>query len=375
MIIEKIKCLLYDVPFIKRLYLGYLEKKGTVIKVSDINLDNACKVLFDKPLKRPIVVGLVKDGKVYNDGYITSRANYPKYERFFNNNGISFKYYDIGANDWIEKALQFDFIVWRPSSDPASQYIAKNKIYVLNIVMKKVCYPSFHEIWTYEDKINAQYLYKINNLPEIPTFITNNIDDAINYAQKARYPIISKITCGSSSYGVEIIHNKRKAIKLIRNVFSKNGRRTYWKYQRQKDYIYFQQFIHQALFDLRVIVVGNKLLGYYRYPKRGDFRASGSGIIEKKEIPSEALELAFKVKNIFNTNFLSTDMLFNQNTGEYMIIESSIFIGVDTSEQLIINGIPGFYQRTSPETYNFIEGRFWVQELVLKEVLEQHFMN
>ena len=36
-------------------------------------------------------------------------------------------------------------------------------------------------------------------------------------------------------------------------------------------------------FDLRVIIVGDSYFGYYRYPRKDDYRASGSGIVEKKK--------------------------------------------------------------------------------------------
>jgi len=124
---------------------------------------------------------------------------------------------------------------------------------------------------------------------------------------------------------------------------------------------------------LRVIIVGDKLFGYYRYPQKGDFRASGSGILEKKEVPIEALQIAYKVKEAFNTTILATDMLFNEKETKYFIIESSISIGIDTCEQLKVNEIPGYYKRVSQNDFVFIEGRYWIQELALKEFLEKYY--
>lgn len=241
--------------------------------------------------------------------------------------------------------------------------------------MGKVCLPSYDEIWSYEDKINSQYVYEWHNLPSVPTFISNSKDEALKHISKRGYPFISKITTGSSSLGVEVVKSKKQAKRLINKVFGWNGRKTYFPYERQKNYVYFQDFIEGSCFDLRVIVVGEKLFGYYRYPKKGDFKASGSRITEKKEILKVALDIAYLSKQIFKSNFLATDLLLDKQTNKFFIIESSIFIGVDTCKQFALKGTPGFYQRTEKDEYVFKEGKFWVQELTIKEVIENNFSS
>lgn len=216
-------------------------------------------------------------------------------------------------------------------------------------------------------------MYKTYNLPEIPTFVTHSKDDVFNYVDNVSFPIISKLTTGSASYGVEKLENKDQAIKLINKIFSRQGIKTYFPFIRQKDYIYFQEFVDDATFDLRIITIGDKALGYYRYPNKGDFRASGAGNYEKKEIPKEALDLAFKVKEIFGSICLATDLLYSEKTKQYYIIESSVFIGVDTPRQLEINGVAGYYLRVNKDQYQFVEGEYWIQELTLKELLIKHF--
>src|SRR5690606_32348169 len=127
-------------------------------------------------------------------------------------------------------------------------------------------------IWTYEDKINAHYLYKHHNLPELPTFVTHSKEDALDYVENCNCTIISKLVTGSSSHGVDKLNNRDEAKKLINQAFSYKGKKTYFPYQRQKDYVLFQEFVDDATFDLRIMVIGDKLFGYYRYPNKGDFR-------------------------------------------------------------------------------------------------------
>ena len=176
-------------------------------------------------------------------------------------------------------------------------------------------------------------------------------------------------TC-SSSKGVHLIKNKRQARKLCYQIFNQ-GLTLPESYIKQKNYVYFQEFVPNQGFDLRVIIVGNSYFGYYRLPRKGDYRASGSGITHKREIPQEALLLAKKVKNCLpKTHMLAVDFLQDIRDNQYYIIETSIFIRIETSEQLVVNGVPGRYIEHN-EIFTFEEGRFWLQELMMLELMKE----
>lgn len=357
---------------LKKIYTKYRSKTTNDLMNSaqlDEYLQQAEKVLLES--KPDIVVGLVKGEDSYSDiGLTKERAYYPKYERFLKNNNIDYDYYNPLSSDWMREAQRFDLIIWHTNSDPATQMHAGDKIYTLENILGIKCFPRFHELWSYENKINSHYQYKAFNLPEIPTFVSHCKNEAMDYVKGCKFPIISKIATGSSSYGVEKIENKQQALKMINAAFSYKGLKTYFPYFAQKDYVYFQNFIDGAEYDLRVICIGDKLLGYYRYPNKGDFRASGAGNYEKKEIPVEALELSYRTREKFKASCLATDMVFCKNTNRFLIIESSIFIGVDSCEQLAVDGIPGMYVRDSENEYSFVKGKYWIQELALKEYFE-----
>ncbi|MEK6513460.1 hypothetical protein [Myroides odoratimimus] len=361
-------------PFLYSKYREKMLKSGNIVSynkhLEDIEIAN--KVLLQENLDLGnYQVALVKDDLFRGDeNFVSPRSYFPKYERFLKNNKIEYEFYNILSSDWLEEAKKYDLIIWHTASDPCTQKTAKSKIYVLDKILNKRCLPSYDEIWGYEDKVNAHYFYKAHDLPEIPTFVSHDKNDIINFLEKTKYPIISKLTTGSASFGVEKISNKNEAMKFVNKVFSDKGIKTYFPFERQKNYVYFQQFIDDATYDLRVITVGDKALGYYRFPNEGDFRASGAGNYAKKEIPIEALDLAFKVKELYGANFLATDLLYSDKDKKYYIIESSIFIGVDTPNQLEIDGIPGYYKRNSDSNYDFVKGKFWIQELALCELFE-----
>lgn len=369
----KIKAHLYQYKLFDN--IRKLKKRLIKVKPQEDNftpLHDADHVTIDWPIGIPKPeVGLVKDGPRYLPP--PRNVYWLKYQRYLEHNDIPYEFFDISKSNWIEEALNFDVIVWRPDSDPATQRDAKTKIYFLEIHLKKLCYPTYREIWSYEDKVRQYYLFKINNIPTVETFITNYKEEAIRFIEKAKFPLVSKIATGSGSLGVELIKDKKAAQKFISKVFAP-GRNTYWTYLKQKDYVYFQEYVPDASYDLRVIVVGNMYTGFFRMKPKNDFRASGAGLEEKKMIPKEALLLAKEVKDKFNVTMLAVDMIKSESQGEYKVIEASVFTRIYSAEELIINGVPGYYEYRNGN-FTFKPGKYWVQELALNEVLKSWISN
>lgn len=338
-------------------------------------LNNADDILLsNKDQLRIPKVGLVKDIDNYGK-YVQKRSHWPKYERFLVNNNIQYEFLDIHGFDWVEKAKEFNLIIFRPDISPSKLHEAKSKIYYLEQYLKIKCFPSSHEIWAYEDKIRANYLYQHFNIPHVNTFITNNKTEALDYINKAVFPKVSKITCGSVSRGVRLIKNKKQAKRLVRKIFS-NGITTYWAEYKQRNYVYFQEFIEHALFDLRIIVISDKVTGYYRMSNGLDFRASGSGIWQYNvsELPVEAMKIAVTLKEALKTTILAVDMIKSEHSNQFLVIESSIFYDVDLYEELIVNNITGYYQwenNNDKMNFKFKPGKYWIQELIAKELVRQ----
>lgn len=357
--------------YLKSIYKRYLLSIGDVAsnEVNCARLEEAQQVLLDKTIDCDRwFVGLVKDDESSNE-YSFAGSYYLKYERFLKNNNIKYEYYDIKKENWITQAKRFNVVIWHTDSSPDAQEDAAKKIHILSCMGIKTM-PSFDALFKYEDKVVMSYFYMIHDLPAIPTYVFCLKQEAVEFAKSSEYPIISKITTGSGSEGVILLKTEGQAIRLINRAFSYKGARTYWPYVNQKNYVYFQKFISDAQFDLRVIVVGDSLFGYYRFPKKNDFRASGAGNYQKKEIDSRALDIAWTVKQRYKTECLSTDFVYSAKDDKFYIIESSVFIGVDTCAQLEIDGVAGRYKRVGDGDYVFESGKYWVQELTLKEFFQ-----
>lgn len=331
-------------------------------------IDNADDVLLDMSnWKKKPTVALFKDIDNYGN-YVQKRSYWDKYERFLKRNNIPYKFVNLSYSNWEKEISNCDIIIWKTDNGPHSQHDAEGKIYYIEKYLNKSCFPSFNEVWSYEDKIRSNYLLDHFNIPHIKTFITQNKKEALDYINTTSYPIVSKIYCGSASRGVILLDSKSKANNFIKKVFAE-GKSTIWPFHGQKDYVYFQEFIEDATYDLRIIIVGNKAFGYYRMRPNNDFRASGAGIYKKENLPIEAMKIAVHTKKAFNSTILAVDFVYSENRKQFLIIETSIFFGVDTPEQLVVNGEVGYYEITENDSFIFKKGRLWMQELSLYETL------
>jgi glutathione synthase/RimK-type ligase-like ATP-grasp enzyme len=323
-------------------------------------------------IRRPMI-GLVPD----------PHHRYPywtKYRKFLEANSIPYVLYDIHRSDWAAAASSLDIIVWRPFSGPPELEECRRKIFVLESQMGKVCYPNFFTAMLYEDKVLQYELLTLHGLPVADTMVSHSYAEVMEKLPHIRFPIVAKLCTGSGSCGTELVASEGAARKLVKQVFSFAGRRTYWPYMNQKDYILFQRFIPGKPSDVRVIMMGDVAGGYIRDVPAGEFRASRMGTEWHGELPKEALSIAREVSKKLGLLSVAVDMLYDDERKQYFIIEISIFTEVETPTEVParLNGVPGVY-RFSPgsgdDDYRFEPAQFWLQEWVLREFLVRTWLE
>jgi glutathione synthase/RimK-type ligase-like ATP-grasp enzyme len=353
-------------------YKNRIIKQKLVVRPSEVDtfINQAPVLYLNNDLRiKPRVAIIKSQEKSIVEGYINPKASWLRYERFCKNNDIPYGFFDITRSNWMSEAKKYDIFICHTESNPAYQEMIESKIYILENLMGKFCFPSYHEVWQYEDKNRANYLYQHYDLPTIPTYVTQNKEEAYKLIDIVGYPFISKTTIGAGSTGVFKIDNRQQAVKRINKIFGFYGLKTQYPYQRQKDYFYIQKFVDDATFDLRIMLVGDRAFGYYRYPNKGDYRASGAGNYEKKALPEDALKLAIEVRNKLKSRQMGVDLLYSNKDKKYYIIETSLFNQIDTPEQLVIDGVPGYYDISDIDNIKFKKGRFWIQELILRDLI------
>ena len=185
--------------------------------------------------------------------------------------------------------------------------------------------------------------------------------------------MVSKVNPSSGSVGVELLRTPGEARRIIKRAFSRNGRKIYVPHFRQSHYVYFQEFVPNDGYDIRVVVVGNRAFGYYRKVPRGDFRASGMNTWEKRALPEAAVRIAWTAYQAIRSPLLAVDMVHGLD-GAYRIIEFSVVFQNETPEQLMVDGVPGAYVIGNDDAIRFEKGRFWVDELAIREFFLRDYL-
>ncbi|WP_119066628.1 ATP-grasp domain-containing protein [Aggregatilinea lenta] len=330
------------------------------------HLPEAEKVLVDWPaaIKKPRVA-LMRDYDPY--------PRWTKFCRFLENNSIPYEFYDLQTHDWLEKAKDFDIFIGILSSEFYHLQEMRKKYFILEKYLGKSCFPSFEHILIYEDKTLEAFISHIVDGPFAPTHIFYDENDALQAIQTLPFPIVSKIVPGSGSGGVEWVRDQKQAARIIKHAFSRKGRATYAPYFRQKNYVYFQEFVPNDGYDIRVILVNNWAFGYYRKVLKGDFRASGMNLVEKRALPEEAIRTAWELNRSVNSPLLVVDMVHGLDD-RYYVIEYSPICQMETPEQLHVNGVPGTYIIEEDKSIHFREGKYWVHELALREFFLRNYL-
>ena len=108
---------------------------------------------------------------------------------------------------------------------------------------------------------------------------------------------------------------------LARIIIKKPGERYL---PRQIGYSYFQDYLPNNPFDLRVAIVGNRMMAVKRFVRPNDFRASGSGVLdfEPDNVDKHLIDLSFSINDRLKMQSIAMDYIYDKS-GEPVILEVS----------------------------------------------------
>jgi len=134
------------------------------------------------------------------------------------------------------------------------------------------------------------------------------------------------------------------------------------KQANELGYVYFQDFIPNNDFDLRIIVIGDKAFGLKRMVRENDFRASGSGSIlfERESIDEQCVKLAFEINEKINAQTVAYDFVYDID-GKPLVVEISYGFSVEPYDPC-----PGYWSKD----LRWHEASFIPQEWMVDEVLK-----
>ena len=155
-------------------------------------------------------------------------------------------------------------------------------------------------------------------------------EEALDSIERALgYPLIVKRSYGSRGTGVYLIQNREELKQKSNELMG-------------EPHLY-QQFISSSYGkDVRVIVIGGKVLGAILRRSKSDFRSNVAlgGSVQEYELPPSAMKLCERVANILSLDYCGIDLLFGEG-GEFYVCEvnsNAFFLGFERATKKNVAG-------------------------------------
>lgn len=321
----------------------------------------------------------------------------PIWTRYCERNNIPYKLVSCYDSDIVNQLEDCDVLLWHHHHTSAKDVLfAKGLLFALQQSGKKV-FPDFNAGWHFDDKVGQKYLLEAIGAPIAPSWVFYEKEDALTWIENTSFPKVFKLRGGAGSTNVKLIKTPSEAIKMVNKAFGtgfpsydkwNDIKEQYLRYKRgkfsliealksvrrlfvstrfaktvgnQKGYIYFQEFIPDNKYDIRVITIGEKAFAIKRMTRPNDFRASGSGITlyEREHFPEDCIKLAFNISKKLQSDCVAYDFVFDKNNNPF-IVEINYGFAFE-----VYHSCPGYWDRD----LNWHEGKFehaeWILELYL----------
>lgn len=290
----------------------------------------------------------------------------PRWVSYCQQQNIPYKLVNAYDSNIVEQLADCDaFMFHHHQGNYKDVLFAKQLLYSLQLAGKKV-FPDFNTTWHFDDKVGQKYLFEAIDAPLVPSYVFYTKREALNWVNETSFPKVFKLRGGASSVNVKLARNKKDAVKLINKAFGKGFCQYDWKAQwkearrkqktgkaswrdvlrpiyytlkryptpfahykgNEKGYVYFQDFIPNNAYDIRIIIVGNKAFGIKRVTRKNDFRASGSGHIlyEKNELDERCVKLAFEINKKVKAQSIAFDFVFDTENKPLVVEISYAFM-------------------------------------------------
>ena len=323
----------------------------------------------------------------------------PRWIQYCDQKAIPYKIVNCYRSDIVSQLKGCSSLLWHWNYENyRDKQFANNLIRSVELMGIKTI-PNYESSWHFDDKIAQKYLLESLNEPFINSWVFYEKKAALEWINTADYPLVFKLKTGAGSQNVKLVNNQRQAKRIINIAFgtgfsSKNykniiidrcrkllknkdaqafknlGKSVYRVIKpvydlkfinKEKGYVYFQEFLADNKFDTRLIVIGNRCFGLRRFNRKNDFRASGSGILsyEHEKIDMQAVRAAFSIARKINSRTLALDFLYDTD-GIPSVAEISYAF-----PYFFCDECPGFWD----SRLNWNSGNFIVQHLMIDDLL------
>lgn len=281
-------------------------------------------------------------------------------------NDIPYKLVNCHDSDIMRQLTDCKALMWNHHmGSPKDLLMAKHLLFAVEQA-GKVVFPDYSTNWHFDDKISQKYLLEGLNASLVPSYVFYDKKTAKEWIKSVEFPKVFKLRSGAGASSVRLVKTKRDANRLVRKAFRRGfSRFDRWAYlkerirkvkegldspigilkgfgrlfittdiakyaSKEKGYVYFQDFLPQNDYDIRIVVVSGKAFAIKRLVRHNDFRASGSGflIYKKEEIDIRAVKAAMEISGKIGAQCLAYDFILDQS-GDIKVIEISYAFSAD----------------------------------------------
>lgn len=269
--------------------------------------------------------------------------------------GVEFEVIDLFADDWIEciKNANVDGILVREKANIQDyKEMYNERLWVIKEYLHIPIYPSWHELFLYENKRMYSYFCQTHGISTPHTHIFYDRKRALEYCENARFPLVFKTNSGSAGSGVNIIKRKWKARQIIKSIFGRIEPRLSLGHipwgkiggviaipkfgMSQRHYVIIQDYIEIDT-EWRIIKIGDTYAGYIRPMDHGH---GSCDLMEFRFPPHELLYLIKRISEEEKFDSLSLDVLYDKD-GKYYVTEIQSLYGSFNPHQCMVDGKAG----------------------------------
>lgn len=273
---------------------------------------------------------------------------------------IPYEIVDCYGNDFIKSMGRYSALIW-----PYQIYAVSDKLEARNIITAAelkglITFPNSYLGWHFDDKIAEMYAFRSVNAPIPESWVFYLEEDCVDWlTHTAVFPLVAKLRCGSGAGNVRMLHHTDEAISYAKRMFTRGyvpspslAFKAYSKLQSstsmkmvfsrikkipqflssrshakmlpvEKGYCYFQEYIKNDGYDLKVVVVNHKMTFCARRVRKNDFRASGGGDVyyDRSLLTDEIMDIAFQTARDLKLDCVGFDFVLEKETGRSVIVE------------------------------------------------------
>jgi glutathione synthase/RimK-type ligase-like ATP-grasp enzyme len=345
---------------------------------------------------------------VFRDDAILEPPWADGFERCLAAGGVDVVSLDRIDDRTLDGLREVDGFMWRFTHAPRSQSIAKRVLGAVEGALGVPVWPDAATRWHYDDKAAQAWLLALIGAPTPETRVFTDKDDALAWARATTYPQVFKLSGGASSQSVCLVRSFDAAARLIGRGFyrglsghhdldaiSRDRRDAVWRRLRalprdlarealhsarygashlfesrlplawpiESRAFVFQEYLPDNEHDHRITVIGERAFGFRRFRRPGDFRISGSGILdfEPSQVDPKAVEIAHGISSRLAVQSMAYDFLRDRE-GRLRLLELSYtFVGTAVAQ------CPGYWDRQG----TWHDGRVSPQEAIAEDFLAE----